>query len=238
MNQRERWTRWAGPVLLVALVLGMLVLSGCGGSSGDVSTTAGAGSEATSTTQQSPQTTAAPATTTAQTVATTAPSVSEATEDAGAFEVIAPSGTRSYTLDELKAMTPVIGYWGAHKGDIPYQTNQYKGVALADLLAEAGGLPAGAGLEFNTSDDFPCAYDSIRMAAIANGAYQVWDKLTGEEGTAPVRLIVAYEIDGEPLPASGEGAGPLRLVPALEADTHVTEGKYSPYLLVSVKVVQ
>jgi hypothetical protein len=232
MNQRERLTRWAGLLLLAALVLGMFAFTGCGASSEDVSTTTSTGSEAATSTTQQPTTTATQMTT------TTSPQTSDTTGAAGAFQVTGPSGTKSYTLDELKAMTPVSGYWGAHKGDIPYVTNQYTGVALADLLSEVGGVPAGAGLELNTSDNFPCTYDSARLAAIANGTYQVWDKVTGEEGTAPVQLIVAYEIDGNPLPTSGEGAGPLRIVPVLAADTHVTEGKYSPYLAVSAKVVQ
>ncbi len=239
MNQRERWMKRVG-LLLLTLALGMFVLSGCGSSSGDVSTTVNPDSEVTSSTTQQPTTTTAAAQTTTTQTDTTTPSTSgtETTGGAGALEVSGPSGTKSYTLDELKAMTPVSGYWGAHKGDIPYTTNQYKGVDLMTLLEEVGGIPAGASLEINTSDNFPCTYDSTRLASITNGAYQAWDKLTGEETTAPVQLIVAYEIDGESLPTSGEGAGPLRLVPVLAADTHVTEGKYSPYLMVSAKVLQ
>jgi DMSO/TMAO reductase YedYZ molybdopterin-dependent catalytic subunit len=214
--------KWAGLLLAVALVLGVLVLGGCGTSPEDVSTT----------------TAALATTTTVQATSSTASQGSEPAGTAGALQITGPSGTKSYTLDELKAMPAVTGFWGAHKGDLPYPTNQYKGVDLTSLLAEVGGVPAGAGLEINTSDNFPCSYDAARVATVASGTYQAWDKVSGAEGTVAVQLIVAYEIDGKPLPTSGEGAGPLRLVPVVAEDKYVTEGKFSPYLMVSVKVVQ
>jgi hypothetical protein len=222
MNAPKRGMKWAGLLLVAALLLGVLLLGGCGTSSEDVSTTTAA--QAT--------------TTTVQPTSSTTSQNPEPGGTTGALQITGPSGTKSYTLDELKAMPAVTGFWGAHKGDLPYPTNQYKGVDLMSLFAEVGGVPAGAGLEINTSDNFPCSYDAARLATVTSGTYQAWDKVTGAEGTAKVQLIVAYEIDGQSLPTSGEGAGPLRLVPVVAEDKYVTEGKFSPYLMVSVKVAQ
>ncbi|NLT36412.1 MAG: molybdopterin-dependent oxidoreductase [Gaiellales bacterium] len=140
--------------------------------------------------------------------------------------------TNAYTLADLKAMTAVTGYWGAHKGNPPYATNTYKGVPLAALLEAVGGLDADEGLTVNTSDNFPCEYDAARLAQVAGGTYQVWDKMTGAESTAAVQLIVAYEMDGSPLPA--DSLGRLRLVPVTSTDAWAAEGKYSPHHVVAL----
>jgi len=136
-------------------------------------------------------------------------------------------------MAQLRAMDSVSGFWGVHKGDPPYAVNRYKGVALVHLLSRVGGLGSGP-LKVNTSDNFPCVWEAERLAAAEQGTYQVWDRLTGVESTASVRLIVAYEMDASPLGAS---VGPLRLVPVTSVDSVVSEGKYSPFMVVSVEVL-
>lgn len=157
------------------------------------------------------------------------------------LQVTGPSGTKSYTMAQLKAKPALSGYWGAHK-DNTY-IGYYKGVRLFDLLNEVGGLPAGKGLRITASDGFTCDYEAKRIAAMANGTYQMWD-CNGTlvtwaddiETTGSVQMVVAYSINGKPLPTSGEGAGPLRVVLVQNNDKLLTEGKYAPYMVKSITV--
>ena len=78
---------------------------------------------------------------------------------------------------------------------------------------------------------------------MANGTYQMWD-CNGTlvtwaddiETTGSVQMVVAYSMDGKPLPTSGEGAGPLRVVLIQDNDKMLTEGKYAPYMAKSITV--
>lgn len=201
----------------------------------------------TSTTRTSTVTTARATTTTARPTTTTAPPTTTTkrttTTTAGAtvLEVTGPSGTKSYTMAQLKAKPAVSGYWGAHKDNT--SIGYYTGVRLFDLLDEVGGLPAGKGLRITASDGFTCDYEAKRIAAMANGTYQMWD-CNGTlvtwaddiETTGSVQMVVAYSMDGKPLPTSGEGAGPLRVVLIQDNDKMLTEGKYAPYMAKSITV--
>jgi hypothetical protein len=200
-----------------------------GASSTDTASTGGGSttSQATTTSTQSSPTTQKSTTTTQKPTTTT-------TAGPVVLQVKGPSGTKSYTMAQLKAKPSASGYWGPHKGDFPYPTDRYKGVPLFTLLNEVGGLPSGASIKINTTDNFPCTYDPARLAQVANGTYQVWDKVTAQESTASVQLIVAYEMNGSPLDSS---VGPLRLVPAVSTDIWVTEGKFSPYWVISIEVL-
>jgi hypothetical protein len=232
MSRRNRWTIWAWLLVAAALVAGMLACAGCGGSSTEVSTSVGVSSSETVATGSSETAVAASASQQPVTTAATTQTTSTAAA-AAVLQVTGPSGTQYYTMDQLKAETAVSGFWGPHKGNLPYVTNRYTGVPVLDLLADVGGLPSGSSLKIDTTDNFPCAYDPVRLAQMTDGTYQVWDKTTGDEGTASVQLIVAYEMDGSPLDSS---LGPLRVVPVLAADGYVTEGKYAPYFVVSLEV--
>lgn len=165
--------------------------------------------------------------------ATTAPTAGEETPTTAGVTVLTvtgPSGTRSYTMAELQGMASASGYWGAHKGEPPYAVDLYTGVPVLALLEEVGGLGSRA-LKVNTSDNFPCVWEAERFAQARNGSYQVWDRFTGAESTAGVQVIMAYSKNGSPLDSS---EGPLRFVPVTASDGLVTEGKYSPYWVVSL----
>jgi DMSO/TMAO reductase YedYZ molybdopterin-dependent catalytic subunit len=144
-------------------------------------------------------------------------------------------------MAQLKAKSAVSGYWGAHKDNT--SVHRYTGVPLSDLLAEVGGLPAGKGLRITASDGFTCDYEAKRLASMIDGAYQMWDcngtlvTLADDiETTGSVQMVVAYAMDGQPLPTKGEGAGPLRVVLIQNNQSMLTEGKYSPYLVKSIAV--
>ncbi len=147
------------------------------------------------------------------------------------------SSTETYSLSDLKSRASVSGYWGAHRdGD----TNHfYTGVPLLDLLADVGGLPSGHGLKISASDGYLCFYDSDRLAQIANGTYQMWDPRSTTtiaddvETTGSVQLVAAYEMDGGPLNAA---TGPIRVVLIRPTADRLTEGKYSPFWVMSIEV--
>lgn len=207
---------------------------------GDSSGTANTGVGATTTTAnvantaglavQSTTSTARATTTTKATTQTTA-------AEKIVLTVTGPTGSKTYTLAQLKAKASATGYWGAHKPSLMvngvYPTDKYRGVPLSTLLAEVGGIPSGRSLNVNTSDNFACEYDAARLADVQNGTYQIWNKTTGAESVGKVTLIVAYEMNGAALPSS---TGPLRLVPVTSSDGWVSEGKYSPYWVTSVAV--
>jgi hypothetical protein len=196
-----------------------------GGSSTSTSATSQSTSSSSTTTTHPTTTTKHPTTTTTQ------PTTTTTTVGVAALQVSGPSGTKSFTMAQLKAKTSVSGYWGPHKDG--GANHSYKGVPLLSLLADVGGLPSGSGLEVNTSDNFACSYTSTQLSQMADGTYQMWKVADGSETTGSVQLIVAYEMDGSPLDAA---TGPLRIVLVRPAADMLTEGKYSPFWVISVAV--
>jgi hypothetical protein len=194
---------------------------------GSANTTVAAATTTTVVTTATTQVAATTSSSTSTTKATTA-----TTAGRTVLTVTGPSGTKTYTMAQLKAYASASGYWGPHKGDMPYSVNKYKGVPLLTLLGEVGGIPAGHSFTVGTTDHFDCVWDAARLATV-DGGYQAWERATGNETTTSVTLIIAYTMDGKAL---GADVGPLRLVPVLSTDTLVTEGKYSPFFVESVTV--
>jgi DMSO/TMAO reductase YedYZ molybdopterin-dependent catalytic subunit len=123
---------------------------------------------------------------------------------AGTIPEIAPSAYRlridgavqspyELTLDELKAMPSVniVKNFQCVTGWVVPSVH-WTGVRLADLLARAGPKPGNTVVEFYSSD----------------GVYT--DTLSGEGQIGLGDVILAYAIEGGPLPA--ERGGPVRLV--------------------------
>jgi len=148
------------------------------------------------------------------------------------------SNVQKYSLSDLRARVAISGYWGAHKE--PEVVNHYSGVPVLELLADVGGLPSGKGLRIRASDGFTCDYEPDRLEAMVNGTYQMWDYGASlatwsddTETTGSVTMVAAYECDGGPL---DDSVGPVRVVLIQNDERMVTEGKYSPYLVVSIEV--
>ena len=124
-----------------------------------------------------------------------------------------------YSMAELMAMDATEGYggWKNKLGNIT-GPKLYKGVAIKDLVALAGG---GTTIKAIAAD----GYESEFTADDVNGVVTVYDKETGEEiadyaGT--LTMILAYSCDGSPL-ASHEGA--LRIAFVSEDEGQVTDSK-------------
>lgn len=149
----------------------------------------------------------------------------------------------TYTLEQLKAMKSVTGYWGAHKDPRPYDTDQYRGVPLLTLLDAVGGLKDGETITTTSADGFVVKYELDRLRAMSNGTMEMWDPQGTPIQTADrsAQLIVAYEIDtknnGTSWAPFDPGTGPLRIVAITSKDGRVSQGKYNPFLLLSVEVI-
>jgi hypothetical protein len=120
------------------------------------------------------------------------------------LKISGPTGTKEFTLAQLKAMTATEGY-GATKtktGTITAAT-KYKGVAIKDLMAQVGGTA----VDSIASDGYKMSYTADEV----NGVLNMFDLTTGEQLTTitgPLTMIIAYEVNGEALSSSD---GPLRI---------------------------
>jgi DMSO/TMAO reductase YedYZ molybdopterin-dependent catalytic subunit len=158
-------------------------------------------------------------------VPTPEPAAQPAAESPVVLELVGPGGTQSLTLDDLKALPAVEG-WGGLKsstGEI-FLPAQLKGVTLEELVALAGGLSPEAGVSIVARDGYAMtfSYDQI-----VNGDFITYDPVTGDEITIadPLTAALAYERDGQPLPADSEG--PLRVVVLTPKNNQVVDGHWS-----------
>jgi hypothetical protein len=137
---------------------------------------------------------------------TTKPPTTTAAAGPAVLTVTKGTQTKTFTMAELKAL-PVLSGYGATKnksGTIagPFQ---YKGVALTDLLAAAGGMSATNSVKITAKDGFS---KTLTYAQVTEGGFITFDK-AGAEVAAEMKpvLFVAYERDGAAL---DESTGPLQ----------------------------
>ncbi|HEX2993840.1 MAG TPA: hypothetical protein VHP14_03395, partial [Anaerolineales bacterium] len=141
------------------------------------------------------------------------------------LEVVGPTGTKTLTMEELKALPATEGYAGikSSTGKITPPITM-KGVALKDLAEFIGGMDETTGFNVMAEDGYSItfSYDQIQ-----NGSFIAYDPATGAELKKDVELIaiVAYEADGKPFDAKQDGAVRLAIVsPELN---QVTDGHWS-----------
>ncbi len=139
-------------------------------------------------------------------------------------------------------MTPVTGFWGAHKDPVPHITDQYRGVPLLTLLEDVGGRSSGEQVTVMSADAFEAVYTPEIFDQMTNGTYPMWNLNSTEIITEDrfAQLIVAYEVDEagdgsswQPLP---EGTGPLRVVMIMPALDRVNQGKFNPFMALTAEV--
>mgnify|MGYP000954754441 CR=1 FL=1 len=128
------------------------------------------------------------------------------------------------THAELRAMPAVEGYgYSVSTVGIKYGPNRYRGVLLADLIDMTGGAGADDLIYVSAEDGYLWVFDA---AQLRGEEFFTFDENLKEIPAPPLRLILAYEQDTEPL-AYGDG-GPLRLVVITETPDVITEG--SPWV--------
>ncbi|MFA7198746.1 MAG: molybdopterin-dependent oxidoreductase [Methanoculleus sp.] len=128
------------------------------------------------------------------------------------------------TLAEVRALSPDEGYgYSVSTVGIKYGPNRYRGVLLADLIDMTGGAGEDDLIYVSAEDGYLWVFDA---AQLRGEEFFTFDENLKEITAPPLRVILAYEQDGEPL-AYGDG-GPLRLVVITETPDVITEG--SPWV--------
>jgi len=125
------------------------------------------------------------------------------------LEVTGPAGTKAFTLAELKKLRPAAGRAGTLNtvGRI-VKPARFAGVALADVIAAAGGAGGAQDVVLTARDGYRLTYT---RAQVTKGEFVAFDPATGDTlaDHEPLTLILAWEQDGKPLAAAD---GPLRSV--------------------------
>jgi len=136
-----------------------------------------------------------------------------------------PGGEKSLTLNDLKALPATEGWAGikSSTGKITVPEH-FKGVALDELCKLAGGLDLNTGVSVVAKDGYAM---TISNDQITKGDFIAYDPGTGDEIKAkdPLKVIIAYEKEGKPLPEDSEGT--LRLVVVTPKNNQVVDGHWS-----------
>jgi DMSO/TMAO reductase YedYZ molybdopterin-dependent catalytic subunit len=141
------------------------------------------------------------------------------------LEISSPETSLSLTMEDLQALPAQEGQAGmkSSTGQI-FPPQLYKGVALADLADLVGGLSSDLGVSVVAKDGYAM---TLSADQITQGNFIAYDPATGDEKTIsdPLTVIVAYEREGQPIPADEEG--PLRLVVISPKNNQVVDGHWS-----------
>ena len=139
--------------------------------------------------------------------------------------VVGKDGSKDYTLEQLKAMPGAEGYAGikSSTGRITPPA-MMKGVLVEDLFAEVGGLADDLAVGIVAKDGYEM---TMSVSQLRTGDFLTYDMVTGAEITVdePPRVIVAYEIEGNPI--NPDTDGPLRLAIITSQKNQVTDGHWS-----------
>lgn len=131
---------------------------------------------------------------------------------------------RVLTHPEIRALPAVEGYgYSVSTVGIKYGPNRYRGVLLTDLVEMAGGAGADDLIYVSAQDGYLWVFDA---AQLRGEEFFTFDENLHEIPAPTLRVILAYERDGEPL--AYEDGGPLRLVVITESPDVITEG--SPWV--------
>jgi DMSO/TMAO reductase YedYZ molybdopterin-dependent catalytic subunit len=150
---------------------------------------------------------------------------SGSTGGAPAITVVGANGSKDYTFDQLKKMKSVEGYAGIKNsaGNITPPATM-KGVLIEDLFKDVGGLSDDAAVGIMAKDGYEMTMSAAQMKT---GDFLTYDTVTGAEIKVdePLKVIIAYEIDGKPIDPTTEG--PLRLAIITAQKNQVTDGHWS-----------
>lgn len=163
--------------------------------------------------------------TAAPTPAAAEPEAEPAVEDPIVLTLVGPEKELTFTMEELKDLPATSGQAGmlSSTGKITVPS-LYTGVLLTDLVDLLGGLPPDYGLNVVAADGYAMtmSYDQVM-----NGKFVAYDPSDGSEKQLddPLRAMVAYEVNGEPLDSRSDGD--LRMVIISERNNQITDGHWS-----------
>jgi DMSO/TMAO reductase YedYZ molybdopterin-dependent catalytic subunit len=148
---------------------------------------------------------------------------SEGSADA-VVQVVTATGSQTFTLKDLKKMPAVEAYGGIKNsaGNITPPAT-FTGVAITELLASVGGLPAGSGVTFIAKDGYKM---TMSGGQVNNGDFITYDVSTGDEKTIEdqLQLVLAYETEGKALDPERDGT--FRLAILSPEANEVTDGHW------------
>ena len=203
-----RSSRASAFLLAFALLLTALALVGCGKS------------DSTTTISAVPSTQA----TTTSSLATTSSVAASTGSGEAVLEVTGSAGTKSYTLEQIKALKVTQGYGGmkSSTGRITPPTTQ-KGISIEDLLAEVGGLPDDMAVSISAKDGYEMTMSATQLSS---GDFLTYDMVTGAEKKVdgPLQVILSYESDGKALNPDSEGTLRMGIISAKQDE--VTDGHW------------
>jgi len=139
--------------------------------------------------------------------------------------------TLSFTMSDLKAMTPTSGQGGYRTGGGsirgPYDIT---GVAISTLLAMLPPLPSNYTLTTVAGDGYEVQYTMKIVGGNLTGYTPTGDPLDVIYST----MVLAYEIDGSPIP---EGDGPLKIT-YINEDGNLTDGFLWAKNVINITIVE
>jgi hypothetical protein len=161
-------------------------------------------------------------------LASTLVSCSETTSPASVgtttvLTIVKDTQTSTYTMSALKAIAATTGWAGqmSSTGTIT-GPNEYKGVAMAELLKAVGGITENDAVRVSAKDGYAMtlSYNQVTQGS----GFPILDSTTGKEVAASNKpaVFVAYEQDSKPL---DDTIGPLRLG-IMTSKTQVTDGHW------------
>lgn len=141
------------------------------------------------------------------------------------LEIIGPSGSKSLTLDDLKALTVIEGEAGTKSstGKITPPV-MHRGVSLLALAELFGPLDPSMGVNAVAKDGYAITFSYDQLT---KGTFIAYDPATGDELKSPGSLtaMLAFEREGQPL--SEDSDGTLRIVIISPKRDQVTDGHWS-----------
>jgi hypothetical protein len=137
--------------------------------------------------------------------------------------IVKGTQTSTYTMSSLKAIAATAGWAGqmSSTGTIT-GPNEYKGVAMTELLKAVGGITENDAVRVSAKDGYAMtlSYNQVTQGS----GFPILDSTTGKEVTSTNKAVVfvAFEQDGKPL---DDTVGPLRLG-IMTSKTQVTDGHW------------
>lgn len=153
--------------------------------------------------------------------ASSSPTVTTPAEDYSSWTLTVNDSIRQvYSLAELRALPSTTGHgFAVSTVGIKYGPYVCKGVLLSDLLARAGGLSKGDQVWISAPDGYLWVFDYDQVQGTG---FITFNENLKEIPPPPLRILLAYEFDGEPL-TYNDGA-PLRVAIISDEKGVVTEG--------------
>jgi hypothetical protein len=138
-----------------------------------------------------------------------------------ALRVTGPSGTELFTMSALRALPSVQGHGGyKNKVGTIVGPDLFQGTTVLGLLQQVGGLPLGSGIKAVATDGYAASFG---YAQVNGNGLNMYDPATGNAITTitgSLQMIVAYDMNGNPIPSD---PGPLRIALVSPVAEQVTD---------------